>query len=136
MPLRHLITVFLGGVAGTLARHGIGRLIESTDPWPWAVMVVNLAGSLILGWVLEHLAAGGPDRGRRRGLRLLLGVGFCGSFTTYSAFAAATPVLTTAPGLASLGWVLVTLIGCCLSAWLGMLAGARTGRADQSEDAR
>ena len=57
VPLRHLITVFLGGVAGTLARHGIGRLIESTDPWPWAVMVVNLAGSLILGWVLEHLAA-------------------------------------------------------------------------------
>ena len=36
---------------------------------------------------LEALALGGPDAGRRRALRLLLGTGFLGGFTTYSALA-------------------------------------------------
>lgn len=132
VPVRHLVTVFVGGVAGTLARYGMGRLVPSTHPWPWSILLVNLIGSLVLGWVLEHLAAQGPDRGRLRGLRLLLGVGFCGAFTTYSAFATAAPVLDVRPDPAGVGWIVITLLGCALTAWLGMELGTRSGarRAD------
>lgn len=68
--------MFLGGVAGTLARAG---LVEAWPPqaghWPWATFVVNVAGSALLGWVVA---------GQRH--HRLLGAGFCGALTTFSTF--------------------------------------------------
>ncbi len=55
------------------------------DVWPgdstlWATLIVNVAGSAVLGWLVA-----GADGGR--GVRArVAGAGFCGSFTTFSAF--------------------------------------------------
>jgi CrcB protein len=46
---------------------------------PWGTLLVNVAGSFLLGW-LSGAAVGGS-------VEALLGVGFCGGLTTYSAFA-------------------------------------------------
>lgn len=129
MPPLHLGLVFVGGTVGTLARWGTGRLLPADQPWPWAILVVNLVGSFVLGAVLDHLTALGPDAGRRRAARLLLGVGFCGAFTTYSSFATAAPLLQPRDASAALGWLAANLFGCLLTAWLGMGLGERTGRA-------
>lgn len=86
MPLA-LLLVFAGGVLGTGSRYGLDVMIPTGDGWPWATFIINIAGSFALGLVVEAIAQRGDDTGRRRKLRLFLGPGVLGGFTTYSAFA-------------------------------------------------
>ena len=74
--MRELGSVFIGGVAGALARAGVAEALPH-DPghWPWATLLVNVAGAFVLGLVAA--------RGARRAL---VGQGFCGALTTFSAF--------------------------------------------------
>jgi CrcB protein len=72
--------VALGGALGTAARYGAVQAFPVTPGWPWAIFVVNLAGSFVLGWLVEAMS-------RHERTRLLGGVGFCGGLTTYSTFA-------------------------------------------------
>lgn len=58
-----------------------------TPGWPLGILVINLSGSLALGALLEWLSRQGPDEGRRRAVRLALGTGVLGGYTTYSALA-------------------------------------------------
>ncbi|MCH5644817.1 MULTISPECIES: fluoride efflux transporter CrcB [unclassified Gordonia (in: high G+C Gram-positive bacteria)] len=91
---RAIALVFLGGIAGTGLRYLTEHLFPAygTD-WPWATFGVNLSGAFILGALLEVLALAGPDDGWRRTIRVLVGTGFCGSYTTYSSFALETTQL-------------------------------------------
>ena len=79
--------VALGGACGTLARYGAERLLGSADGLPVGTLTVNLLGAFMLGVLIEGLALRGSDAGHRRAARLLLGTGFLGGFTTYSALA-------------------------------------------------
>lgn len=98
-PARTLLTpanlavVFVGGTLGTAAREGLGLALPTASGVPWAVLTANLVGAFALGLLLEALADRGGDHGIRRTLRLLLGTGFLGGFTTYSALAAGTAQL-------------------------------------------
>ena len=74
------LLVLVGGGLGALARHEVttrARLRGATTAG--ATMLVNLPGSLLLGLVAGIVTSGGPDW-----LLPLLGVGFCGGFTTFS----------------------------------------------------
>ncbi len=83
-----MAVVTLGGSIGSLVRYLVSRVAPTAaGGWPVATLVVNLAGSLVLGLLLEALARRGADRGRRQVLRLLVGTGFCGGLTTYSTLA-------------------------------------------------
>ncbi|MBG6226727.1 protein CrcB [Arthrobacter sp. CAN_A2] len=79
--------VFIGGFFGTLSRYGLTYLLGSPDGFPVSTLVENVTGAFLLGVLLEGLSRRDPDRGKRRHLRLLLGTGFLGGFTTYSSFA-------------------------------------------------
>ena len=81
-----LILVLVGGVAGALLRWALIRTVPA-GTLPWATLLANLPGALLLGVLLEGLARRGPDEGRRRALRLALGAGVLGAFTTYSSLA-------------------------------------------------
>ncbi|MDD5725425.1 MAG: fluoride efflux transporter CrcB [Candidatus Omnitrophica bacterium] len=78
-----LLNLIIGGAVGTIARYLLGgavyRLLGTS--FPYGTLVVNTAGCFILG-VLAALADKkfilGPDA------RLLLMIGFCGAFTTFS----------------------------------------------------
>ena len=83
--MKAVLLVFLGGGAGSVLRFLIGRSMNAASPaFPWGTFTVNLVGSLIIGlafgWVLE--------KGKLSDDTLFLIVaGFCGGFTTFSAFA-------------------------------------------------
>jgi CrcB protein len=79
---RELAAVFAGGFAGSLVRAG---LVEAFPPrageWPWATFTVNIAGALLLGYLVTRLQERLPLSSYRRPL---LGTGFCGALTTFS----------------------------------------------------
>lgn len=76
--------VGLGGAFGAVFRYGIGQLLVGRS-FPWATLVVNVLGSLLLGVVVFGGAGSGTF--------LLVGVGFCGAFTTFSSFSVQTVTL-------------------------------------------
>ena len=78
------LLVALGGGIGAMGRHGLGQLaFRAFGPgFPVGTMAANVLGGLLMGLLAGWLATkdGGND------LRLFLGVGLLGGFTTFSAF--------------------------------------------------
>ncbi|AJM76988.1 fluoride efflux transporter CrcB [Rathayibacter toxicus] len=85
--------VAVGGAVGTAARYAVALAVPAWSGLPIATIVVNLLGAFLLGVLAEFLAARGPDDGPRRTLRLLVGTGVLGGFTTYSTFSLDTVTL-------------------------------------------
>ena len=79
--------VAVGGAVGTAVRAALAAVPAAGGGWPWATATVNVTGAFLLGLLLEGLARTGPDDGRRRHARLLLGTGVLGGYTTYSTLA-------------------------------------------------
>ena len=73
-----------GGVAGTLARYGLGKWIPTFagTSFPWHTLAINLTGSFVLGFAMRAAEAW-PVSPEARGM---VTVGFCGAFTTFSTF--------------------------------------------------
>jgi len=69
----------MGGAAGSMLRFLVQRLMN--DRFPAGTLVVNLFGCFLIG-IIWALASKNLDESRR----LLLATGFCGGFTTFSAF--------------------------------------------------
>ena len=120
--------VAVGGMAGTAARYGMTLLVPSRAGWPLATLSVNLLGAFVLGLVLEALARRGPDAGPRQRIRLLVGTGFCGAFTTYSALAVEVDALvrTGQPATAT-AYALTTVVVGFLVGTFGIWVAARRG---------
>jgi len=113
-----------GGIVGTFARYGVGQWFPTrpgTD-FPWPTFAINVAGSLLLGFVMRTFQAMPvtPE------VRALATVGFCGTFTTFSTFSYETVALMQAGhwGRASLYAAGSVAVGL-LAVFAGMaLAGA------------
>jgi CrcB protein len=83
--LKQLLLAGLGGGIGSIFRFLVSYFTvkAGNDTFPVATFAVNIAGCLLIGllagWALKP---NGPDAS----MRLLLMTGFCGGFTTFSAF--------------------------------------------------
>lgn len=110
--LRDLLLVALGGALGAAARFGVSSALPRID-FPWHTLLVNLAGSFLLGYLFL-------DHGMEHGPRLLVAVGFLGAFTTLSTYSVETIdlVRTGRSGLAAAN-VALNGLGGPLLAWLG-----------------
>ncbi len=139
---KNLGVVAGGGTLGTAIRELVSLIVPSIGGLPVAVFAINLLGAFALGILLEALARRGPDEGRRRTLRLLLGTGVLGGFTTYSALATDTAVLLVdGRTAAALSYSLASVILGALSTWAGIAVAAsarrrRERRPSESEVAR
>jgi fluoride exporter len=117
----------LGGALGALARWALAEALPSAPTgWPWATLVANLAGCLLIGVLLARLAARSPEPAWARPF---LGVGVLGGFTTYSAFAVEVVRLVEGGALVlGVTYVLLSVVGgvgaVVAGAWA---AGCRAG---------
>ena len=128
--------VFAGGAVGVLAREALMLVVPDLARMPMAVLLANLVGAFLLGLLLEALAVRGPETPRHRALRLLLGTGALGGFTTYSALAQAVALLGIegAVGIAFAYGLGTVLLGG-LATWLGIAAGGAFGRRERRSSA-
>ncbi len=129
-----LSLVSLGGLAGANARYLVSLWAARRWPgsFPAGTLLVNATGSLLLGFLLT-LTAGSSKASVD--VRLLLGTGFCGAFTTFSTFAFETVLLARRrdhlpAGLNVVGNVLLCLAGTAAGMAVGTLlaAGLAFGR--------
>ena len=83
--MKNLLLVFVGGGFGSVLRYAIGKYFNATPHgFPYGTFAVNILGSLLIGIILG-LAA--KNNSISQSQTLLLATGFCGGFTTFSAFA-------------------------------------------------
>jgi len=114
-----VLLVALGGAIGSAARYGVGVLAARLFGlgFPWGTLAVNVLGGLAMGVLAARV---GPEN---ESLRLLLGVGILGGFTTFSAFSLeAVRLMQQGPGMAMLyiAASFVLAIGAC---WAGLVLG-------------
>ena len=100
------LLVALGAAVGAPLRYLAGHVLDRR--LHWGTLAVNLVGSFVLG-----VLVGAAVEGR---WFALLGTGFCGGLTTYSAFAVQTVDGGRRRGAA---YVLVSIVGCLAMATLG-----------------
>lgn len=73
----NLLFVAIGGALGAGLRYAVGQWqASSAHKFPFGTVIVNVIGSFLLGWLI------GAKTGEI--VFALLGVGFCGAFTTFS----------------------------------------------------
>jgi CrcB protein len=127
-----LALVFAGGVLGALSRWALGVALPAPGGWPLPTLLINLAGALALGALLESLARRGPDVGVRRLVRLTAGTGFLGAFTTYSTLAVDGARLLAGGRAADGAWYLaLSLLGGAAATLLGVAGAAWLHREDR-----
>jgi CrcB protein len=103
---------FVGGNARYLLGRWVGGLIDAR--FPLGTLLINVSGSFLLGLLAGFLAQRAVPNADA--LRLALGVGFCGGFTTFSTFALETHALVED------GVWLSAIANVCLSRFAGLLA--------------
>ena len=83
--IKNLILVAIGGAFGSALRYLIHWMVnkKTTTQFPTQTFIVNLIGCLLIGLLIGYLAKNQNDN---ESLKLLLITGFCGGFTTFSAF--------------------------------------------------
>lgn len=123
-----IFAVFLGGGIGAVMRYAIATaFVQRLGPgFPVATLVINIAGSLCIGFVIEfanlRAVAVSPL------WRTFLAVGILGGFTTFSTFSYDTITLAGEGALGSMFlYVGASLIGGVLAAVLGVSAARLLG---------
>ncbi|WP_242414485.1 CrcB family protein [Sphingomonas panni] len=115
----NLFIVMAGGAIGAGLRHLFGRWTLTTfgADYPWGTLGVNLIGGLAMGLLVGLLARSGGNEQ----VRLALGVGVLGGFTTFSAFSLDLVAMIERGALAQgLGYALLSVIGAALALFAGL----------------
>jgi fluoride exporter len=122
--------IALGSALGGMARYGCSGLAARWlgADFPWGTLIVNVSGSLLIGFLATMLAPDGrllapPD------VRAFLTIGLLGGFTTFSSFSLETLNLARGGEWLWAGANIALSVAACLFAvWLGYLGAAALSR--------
>ena len=116
--------IALGAVAGASARYFLSvQIARALSPvFPYGTLVINITGSMLLGFFLILTTERVLVDAR---WRLLVAIGFCGSYTTFSSYAFETFALWERGQWLLVAWNLLASNVLCLA---GVLAGAALAR--------
>jgi CrcB protein len=116
--------IALGGALGSVARYWASGVVaqKTGDGFPWGTLLVNVSGSLAIGFIATLTAPEGRWAASPA-VRQFLMVGILGGFTTFSAFSLQTLELAQRGEWASAGWnVVASVVICLIAVWLGHVA--------------
>ena len=83
--MKQVLLVFVGGGVGSALRYVVGTFLKTVSSgFPWGTFSVNVIGSLLIGIFMGIVL---KNSSFSENQTLLLITGFCGGFTTFSAFA-------------------------------------------------
>lgn len=90
--VRTFWAIAIGAAAGGVARYYLSLSVQQRlgPALPWGTLVVNVTGGLLLGFLLRYAMA---TPGMSVEMRILLTTGFCGGYTTFSAFSYETAAM-------------------------------------------
>lgn len=121
LTARTLALIAAGGAIGALGRYGLTRAFPvAPGTFPTTTLAINVAGAGALAFLLETLARrGAPDHW----VRLAIGVGLLGAFTTFSTLAAEVALLWR-DGHAALavGYSVASIVGGAIAVGAGLAA--------------
>lgn len=113
------LAVAAGGAGGAVARFGVAAWLgadAATGDLPWATLLVNVVGTLILA-ALAALALSESPLALSRTWNAALGTGFCGALTTFSTFSVETILLARAGHLGvAAAYLALNLVICLVGA--------------------
>ena len=120
LNFQFLAAVAIGGSLGSVARYlvavGAGRLVGTA--FPWGTLVINIVGSFLIGVFAESFAL---SWNVSQTVRVLLPIGICGGFTTFSTFSLDTIVLMQRGELVPAGAYIVASVVLSIMALFGGL---------------
>ncbi len=84
--------IAVGAAAGGVSRFYLGSAIQQRlgAGFPWGTLVINVTGSLLLGFLIRYTLA---TPGVSTEMRALITIGFCGGYTTFSTYTYETVVM-------------------------------------------
>lgn len=116
----NILIVMAGGAFGSALRYLFGRVAAAAfgADYPWGTLGVNLLGGLAMGLLMGALSRSG---GGSEAVRLAVGVGLLGGFTTFSAFSLdmVTMLERGATGSA-IGYALASVVGAGVALFVGL----------------
>lgn len=119
--IKEALLVGVGGFAGSVLRYLISTVMigaSASHFMPWGTLTVNASGSMLIG---VFLAAAGQGN-----WYFLLIAGFCGGYTTFSAFSAELlGMLRVGNNVQAAVYIAASVLICVAAVWVGMTLGQR-----------
>ncbi len=119
--MKELLYVFIGGGLGSLVRFLLGKWVNSfhNSNFPFGTFIINIVACFVLGFII-----GLADQKQilSPAIRLFLVVGFCGGFSTFSAFSSETlTLIQQGQNTTMLLYVLLSVVVCLIATFGGLL---------------
>ena len=117
--IKNMLLVAAGGAAGSMLRYLVSFFTSRyfNGLFPLATFLVNMAGCFLIGVFIGLYTANNDNQA----IRMLLITGFCGGFTTFSAFSFENLTMINEGNiLAALGYIFASVVLGCAAVWLGL----------------
>ncbi|GEO26789.1 putative fluoride ion transporter CrcB 2 [Alicyclobacillus acidoterrestris] len=115
------LLVGIGGMIGALLRYQVTRFINTRFDiqFPYPTLIINITGSFLLGWFTRDLHAYLPSLGSAP--MLILGIGVCGAYTTFSTFSyEAVSLFREQREWTAIAYILISCIGGFAASAIGL----------------
>jgi len=120
--MNNLLMIGLGGALGAMSRYGLSQLAINLfgKGFPFGTLIANFVGSLLMGLLFAPI----ETESLMPQVKIALGIGFLGAFTTFSTFSLDTVLMIQAGDIQKALLNILFNLGLCLMAvfiglWLG-----------------